>query len=1669
MNSLPKKSAGVCAGRLELALWKPAMCLFVLVLALMPCLSRVEAQSRSERMITQLDHLLAKTPPGQKVRIDDMIFRADKLRAYRNRLAASTTAQRGAQSAFDDGVDLWPGGTIPYVFDEDVPSSKQTRFVQATEEWEKVANVKFRPAQDGDLNFIYVVSVTGNVSSSAVGFQGGSQDLEMANHGSSSEDGKKWLTVHELGHALGLKHEQSRSDRDNYVEILYANIDDDHEDNFDLVEDSINYGHYDFDSIMHYGDHNFSINDNETIRAKPGYTQYQDLMGNRDHLSALDVAGMIRMYGAGSKPVRAVWNTNDSGSGSLRQAITDANLKSNTKIQFAIYTTDANYSATDGSFTIRPASPLPELTATGLIIDGKTQAIIQDSNANGPEIVINGASAGTSASGLQVRATGCKIRTLVINGFGQKGIDISGDINAVGVTGCYLGTNATGTAKVPNDTGLFIGNLASTCDIGGLNADQRNVISGNTSNGIYLFNGVTFNDIENNYIGTNAAGTAALGNGRGIFITSNAKHNVIGGKAASQRNIISGNANQGVYFTGTDGNALLGNYIGPNADLNGNLANGGGGVLITGGATNAVIGGTELGTTNFIRGNTGDGVAITGDGTDGNVVLRNRIEGNTGDGVSIRQGARENVIGSTGSGNYICGNTSKGVFITGDGTGANRVQSNYIGNSNGFDASPNADGVQITDGARDNTIDRNIISGNADDGVHITGGATSGNLVLRNKIGLREAGTSALPNGGDGVLLDGGTKLNIIGGEYQGNFISGNTGNGVVITGSGTNNNQVMGNTIGLSKDGTAAFPNDTGVTISNGAQLNLVGGSALGNRNFISGNRATGVLITGTDTSSNRVRNNFIGLNKTGSAAIPNLRGVMLTLSAKNNIIGGATTGAGNVISGNIGEGVSIVAPETTGNTVSGNKIGTNSVGTAAIGNGGIGVLIAVAVSNTIGGTTTATRNLISGNGKDGIGIIGTASTANSIQGNAIGTNADRTAAIANVGNGIDLAGGAHANLIGGKSRNVISGNGKHGIFITGDGTDENKIQSCYIGVNPTGTSAIPNGGSGIFIAAGAQGNVVGASFADFNPRNVISGNKADGITVSGTETSGNHVVVCYIGLNGAGTSAIPNTYGVRITDGAGENTIGGTNSLTRNVISGNTSAGVFLEAAATQKNVITGNRIGTNAAGDAAVPNGSGVLFVAASENTVGGTEVGQRNLISGNTNSGISITNGATRNRVRGNYIGTLPNGGDGMPNYNGILINDASDNIIGDVSLFTPIPGAPNRIAYNTNDGVLIRGTSALNRIRRNEIFRNDGLGINLQPSGEANNTVTTNDLNDTDSGPNALQNFPIITDIGTSGDNTIISGTLNTVAPPEGSSFLIYSIDLYRSLSDVSGPGEGEVYVDSVNVTSSPGENDRAFSFTLDGKFPSDTFTVTATGATVAGTSEFSPKKRAVIISSFTPTIGKTGTSVTIKGYNFVGVQAVRFTGMSTSTTYSVISPLEVRAGVGSTATTGPITIETNDGNGISAQSFIVDNTPPTVTITNPQDRATLSKLPDSLTGTVNDNISVENVTRVSLYLYREGTKGTEYWNPNFPLRTGGWSTTVTKFATSPSRPNTSLNWSFSGNLPENNSATGGTNNLPTGTYFIKAEAEDTPGNISTVTHTITIGKGSRSSPSASSF
>ncbi|MFN7965987.1 MAG: CSLREA domain-containing protein [Acidobacteriota bacterium] len=552
--------------------------------------------------------------------------------------------------------------------------------------------------------------------------------------------------------------------------------------------------------------------------------------------------------------------------------------------------------------------------------------------------------------------------------------------------------------------------------------------------------------------------------------------------------------------------------------------------------------------------------------------------------------------------------------------------------------------------------------------------------------------------------------------------------------------------------------------------------------------------------------------LGNTGGATRVELSGVSAGAGADGlrlGTLGGLSSSSSAlkslVINRFSGVGVRI---ETASNTIEDCYLGSDASGAGSVsGNSGGGLLItgSAANGNTIGGSSTSVRNLISGNGAAGVTIADGAHD-NSVRGNRIGTNLDGTSKLANAGAGISIAGASTNNIIGGAAStvgdppgNLISGNSGAGVDISGAGATGTLLQGNLIGLSSAGTAALGNSSDGARAASGANATTIGGTTSSL--RNVISGNGIGDLNADGVEL--NAVSNCviqgnYIGLNRAGTGIIGNGGdGVRLVGSAGltnANTVGGTTNGSGNTISGNGGSGVRVGGGGSSSNTVSGNNVGTTA---------GGIITI-----------------VPGNGGSGVILERGATDN-VIGGITGQIP----------GLCI------------------GPCNRIGYNDGDGItIVDDITVGNAIRGNTIASNDRLGIDLGADG-----VTPNDPTETDVGPNRRQNFPLLERVRTDETSTFIFGRIRS-AP-----LTPYEIEFFSNTApDPSGFGEGRTWIGTTSVfTDSNGF--APFSFTA----PGTRTWISSTATDPQGnTSEFSNvianpsevRKLDVAPDPFTPTI-----------------------------------------------------------------------------------------------------------------------------------------------------------------------------------------------------------------------
>ncbi|HVM50896.1 MAG TPA: hypothetical protein VMU04_22905 [Candidatus Acidoferrum sp.] len=529
----------------------------------------------------------------------------------------------------------------------------------------------------------------------------------------------------------------------------------------------------------------------------------------------------------------------------------------------------------------------------------------------------------------------------VISGNGDSGVYL---LNCSGntVQGNLIGTTLSGTTAIGNRTnGIGLYN-AGTNQIGGTSAGAGNVTSGNGWNGINLYGANSSgNQIQGNYVGTTHSGTTALPNiAAGINLNA-APANLIGGTDPGAGNLVSGNGQGGISLLGpgANGNLIQGNLVGTDASGRLPLGNAYSGVTVLVGNSN-LVGGTSAAARNIISANNQAGVYLSTNS------MCNLVQGN--------------YIGVDATGGSVLANAINGISI-------DSASSNTIGG-----ASPGA---------------RNIISGNKNYGIEVFNATATSNTFQGNFIGTDVTGLTALANKYWGIYIQ--SPGNTVGGTGSGagNLVSGNGQGGVFLSGALATNNMVQGNLIGTTASGTAALGNGgAGVGITSAAG-NLVGGTAPGAGNVLSANGDAGVFLYLSGTTGNHVQGNTIGADITGNSALPNVYEGVYAERGSTNLIGGTAPGAGNLISGNGTRGIWFT--NSSWNVVQGNLIGTKRDGATGLGNTDHSVECEVGACNNLIGGAGSAGNTIAWAQSGFAGVrIRDGSTNNAILGNSIFSN---------------------------------------------------------------------------------------------------------------------------------------------------------------------------------------------------------------------------------------------------------------------------------------------------------------------------------------------------------------------------------------------------------------------------------------------------------------------------------------------------------------------------------------------------------------------------------------------------------------------------------------------------------------------------------------------------------
>ena len=467
------------------------------------------------------------------------------------------------------------------------------------------------------------------------------------------------------------------------------------------------------------------------------------------------------------------------------------------------------------------------------------------------------------------------------------------------------------------------------------------------------------------------------------------------------------------------------------------------------------------------------------------------------------------------------------------------------------------------------------------------------------------------------------------------NVISGNRGNGINVFAS--KGNVIAMNYIGTDPAGStdSAFGNGAnGIYLTAKSSANLIGGQAAGTNNptgsknpanavfqrppqgnLISGNLANGILING-NSEGNLLCGNFIGTDASGKSAVGNgLDGVAI-VGANNNSLIGCTFYQNpfvfyNVIAGNRGNGLRIQNAHNV--AVQANFLGIGADNATSVPNGGDGLLVCGNSYNTQVGGVIPLGNVISGNTLNGIEVRDTASGFISFN-TFGGIAAFQEFASPNGQDGILITSTGGNNTV---RTCIISGNNGNGIEIGGNASGV-QITDTSVGTNTKIATDIPNQGTGIVISGTAHHNAIGGFQPSVEPNVFVSGNLEYGIAVV-DQAYNNWIFHTTVGLGDLGSPSIPNGFGGVLLDrGTSGTWLGGSTPKFQNTIESNESAGLYIYYS--RNNWVWGNAINDN--GVVGVYGYGTCTGTTLKSNTIEGNGTGVTNNVDISSATGITV---------------------------------------------------------------------------------------------------------------------------------------------------------------------------------------------------------------------------------------------------------------------------------------------------------------------------------------------------------------------------------------------------------------------------------------------------------------
>ena len=725
----------------------------------------------------------------------------------------------------------------------------------------------------------------------------------------------------------------------------------------------------------------------------------------------------------------------------------------------------------------------------GLQTDGTAESNNYGIATEGSNITIGGASVGDGNVISGNRLDG------ILNHIAGSGLTIQGN---------FIGTDPTGASAVQNGR-HGIGNHQSTSSGVTWNAVRENLISGNNNSGVFLTNRnpVTGSSgdviFAGNYIGVDRTGLVAIANGEDAlhFETGSITGATIGGETADDRNILSGNAQEGVHFDAVTGITLIGNYIGLGADASTALENGYNGVLITNSSEVAVVSnlisangglGLDLGDEEATANDSGDGDSGPNDLLNFPVLNEIAADGTTTINYDFNLDVPANANGyrieffknSTGD---ASGHGEAEIYLGSIDVAHSGGDTNFTGSFTAGSAASAGDSITATTTRKTGAISYDITSEfaanltavSAVDPLVVTSTADTDTLgTLRYAINHANANTDAdaitfnIDGAGPHVIALASSLPSITDADVS---IDGSSQAGASCGQLTTGTQHVLQ----VQLDGAA---------LTSGSALTIEAGSVQVSGLSVINAFQSGIVIKSAGNNS-VIECSYIGVETDGETSGSNNRTGGSYLAGIDVNFADNVTIRNTLISGNdASSGVDGIRLDdgATGTVITGNIIGLNAAGTSALGNANNGIVVDSQSYATIGGTTAILRNVISGN-NDGI-IFRVDSGGGTVLGNYIGLGADGTSPLGNTVIGVQIANSASNIVLGDGTTdggNKISDNGTSGIHLT------DSVQAAFLG-----NSIYANDQLGInLVASGESANTVtlnDAGDSDTGPNDLLN-----------------------------------------------------------------------------------------------------------------------------------------------------------------------------------------------------------------------------------------------------------------------------------------------------------------------------------------------------------------------------------------------------------------------------------------------------------------------------------------------------------------------------------------------------------------------------------------------------